>query len=107
MAATPSTLTCVPAPTTSVLVNMKFSESPDLSEAGESALSAMCAFNRENTVGYLREAVHRLQQGEAKALDTIDTLLGALEVGGEVGWCCTQQPFADMLLYVQQVPIST
>lgn len=55
----------------SLLTNMRFSDSAELTAAGTAALTAVCALNRPNTVAYLRELVHRLLQHEPKVRLTV------------------------------------
>lgn len=66
------------------LLTMKFSEDPEVSEAGEDALNALSAYNRDAQLAILQEAVHRLQTGEPKALEAVDGLITGLEVRDDV-----------------------
>ncbi len=53
----------------SALVTQKFSDNAELSQAASAALNAICAFNRESSVSYLRESVS-----------------GKQGLGGQEGW---------------------
>jgi hypothetical protein len=63
-----------------LLCNMRFSDDAELQAAGDAALSAMCAYNRPNTLAVLREMVHRLLSHEPKALGALEGMLEGLDV---------------------------
>lgn len=68
----------------SVLVNMRFSDSEAAAAAGTEALAALTTLNRGNTVSLIREVVHRLAQGEARALGALDDLVVGIDVKDDV-----------------------
>jgi len=68
----------------SVLVNLRFNDNSALSEAAQAAITAILAFNRENQVSYLREVVHRLVQGETRALEALEAALPGTETRDDV-----------------------
>lgn len=63
-----------------LLTNMRFGDSADLTAAGTAALTAVCAFNRPNAMAYLHELVHRLLQHDPKALLALEELIAGLDV---------------------------
>ncbi|KAI8462585.1 MAG: hypothetical protein J3K34DRAFT_178828 [Monoraphidium minutum] len=68
----------------SALVNLKFADSEPVASAGNDALAALTSLNRTNTVALVHEVVHRLTQGEARALLALDDLVAGLDVRDDV-----------------------
>ncbi|KIZ04687.1 hypothetical protein MNEG_3274 [Monoraphidium neglectum] len=67
-----------------VLVNLRFSESEPVAVAGTEALAALTSLNRANTITLLHEVVHRLGQGEARALGALDDLVVGIDIRDDV-----------------------
>lgn len=64
------------------LVKLSFSDNTTCEEAAEAAISAICSYNRTNTIEYLRRLVHCLMlgQGGSKPLEKVDAVVSSLEM---------------------------
>ncbi|GBF99600.1 hypothetical protein Rsub_12064 [Raphidocelis subcapitata] len=68
----------------SILVGMRFGGGDAPAAAATEALSALTSHSRSNTLALMREVVHRLACGEARALSALDDLAAGLDARDDV-----------------------